>query len=208
MKKRRLKKGIIYGLYAFAFITVLGTIYMLEIASFKANLEDKPIYVDDTIIDDKTPVVNMSSKIARPYTADSINVAKYYYDAKATVDNQINSLIYYEGTYIPNSGVDYKSNEEFDVVSVLDGIVTNIKEDNLLGKIIEITHEGNLISVYQSLSETSVEIDNQVLQGQIIGKSGNSNLDPSLGNHLHFELIHKGCNVDPEKYYDKKVKEL
>lgn len=110
--------------------------------------------------------------------------------------------------YLPNSGVDYKSDEVFDVTSILDGTVTKVTEKDLLGKIVEITHKNNLVSVYESLSEVNVSLNDQVTQGQVIGKSGNSNISTDLGNHLHFELIYNGSNVNPENYYDKKISDL
>ena len=42
----------------------------------------------------------------------------------------------------------------------------------------------------------------------MIAKSGNSNICSDLGNHLYFELVIDGVNVDPEDYYDKLVKEV
>ena len=32
----------------------------------------------------------------------------------------------------------------------------------------------------------------QIIQGQIIAKSGTSNINKDLGNHLHFELYYNG----------------
>ena len=81
-------------------------------------------------------------------------------------------------------------------------------DNNLLGKIVEITHEDNLVSVYQSLGEVMVKEGDSVLQGQVIGKSGEANISKDLGNHLHFELIHNGINVNPENYYDKQLNDL
>ena len=205
--KKRLKKPVIYALYALSFVTIIGTIYMLEMISSPAKLDDDSTYVDDVIIEDEVPVINTKNIITRPYLVD-VTIARYFYDYQATEEEQQKSLIYYENTYIPNSGVDYKSEEIFNVVSVLDGKVTKVEENNLLGKIIEVTHDNNLISVYQSLSETLVVEGDNVLQGQIIGKSGESNISKDLGNHLHFELIHNSKNVNPELYYDKQVGEL
>ena len=205
--KRRLKKPVIYALYALSFITIIGTIYMLEMISRPAKLDDESTYVDDVIIEDEVPVVNTRNIITTPYLAE-VNIAKNFYDYQGTEEEQKNSLIYYENTYIPNSGVDYQSDEVFDVVSILDGKVTKVEENNLLGKIIEVTHDNNLISVYQSLGETSVVEGDNVLQGQVIGKSGESNISKDLGNHLHFELIHNSKNVNPELYYDKQLGEL
>ena len=65
-----------------------------------------------------------------------------------------------------------------------------------------------MISVYQSLSDVIVKKDDKVIQGQIIAKSGNSNINKDLGNHLHFELYYKGAIVNPEEYFDKSVDEL
>ena len=46
------------------------------------------------------------------------------------------------------------------------------------------------------------------LQGMIIGYSGEANVSPELGNHLHFELYYQGSVVNPLDYYDKLIGEL
>ena len=208
MENRRLKKSVIYGLYSLAFITIMGTIYLLDMISSPKRLDDNTIYVNDVIIENEIPVVSINNKITRPYTASNVSIGISFYNYQDNEENQKNSLIYHEGTYIPNSGVDYKSDEIFDVVAILDGTVSKVTEDNILGKIIEITHSNNIITVYQSLSETSVVEGDTVLQGQIIGKSGESNISKDLGNHLHFEVILNGKNINPEICYDKKIDEL
>ena len=58
------------------------------------------------------------------------------------------------------------------------------------------------------MGEVNVSVDDKVMQGMIIGKSGESNVSSDLGNHLHFELYHNGNVVNPEEYYDKLVGEL
>ena len=208
MKKRRLKKSVVYALYALSFVTVLGTVYLLESISSQSKLQDNSTYVNDVIIEEELPVVNTKNIITRPYLEDEIVIVRHFYDYQGTEDEQKNSLIYYENTYIPNSGIDYQGKEAFDVVSVLDGQVTKVMDNNLLGKIVEITHEDNLVSVYQSLGEVMVKEGDSVLQGQVIGKSGEANISKDLGNHLHFELIHNGINVNPENYYNKQLNDL
>ncbi len=208
MKKRRLKKAVVYVFYALSFVTVIGTVYLLESISSQSKLQDNSTYVNDVIIEEELPVVNAKNIITRPYLEDEIVIVRHFYDYKGTEDEQKDSLIYYENTYIPNSGIDYQGKEAFDVVSVLDGQVTKVMENNLLGKIVEITHEDNLVSVYQSLGEVLVNEGDSVLQGQVIGKSGEANISKDLGNHLHFELIHNGVNVNPENYYDKQLNDL
>ena len=55
-----------------------------------------------------------------------------------------------------STGVSYGGVDDFDVVAVLDGTVTSVREDELLGTIVEIKHNNNLTSVYQSLKDVSV----------------------------------------------------
>lgn len=209
MKKRRLKRPIVYGLYALSFTMLLGTLYLIEslfpTTSFNGVEND---YVNKTVIEEEMPVVNTSDTIIRPYLVDDVSIVKNYYDYKSESDTQEKSLIYYENTYLQNSGVSYGKEETFDVVAVLDGTVTSIKEDQNLGKIVEITHSNDIISIYQSLSEIKVEENQEIKQGDIIGVSGTCNIEQDLNNHLHFEMIVNGTTVNPENYYDKKISEL
>ena len=104
-----------------------------------------------------------------------------------------------------NSGIDFVSENEFDVISVLDGTVTDVKEDETLGKIVEVKHDNNYVSIYQSLKEVSVKKGDTVTQGQVLGKSGTNELDKEIGNHLHFEFYVNGQVVDPTLYLDKEL---
>lgn len=210
MKKYKLKKSAIIGIYSLALVAFLGTMFVIEKSFFEQNLSDSEYdYVSQTIFDDDVPVVSTTPTIIRPYTDKEIKIVKDFYDYKADEETQKNSIIYYESTYLQNSGVSYGGKEDvFDVVAILDGTVINVKDDKTLGKIVEIRHSNDMISVYQSLSETTVKKDDEIKQGTVIGKSGPSNISKELNNHLHFELIIKGQIVNPENYYDKKVDEL
>ena len=168
-------------------------------------------YVDGEIVseyDKDIPVVSTSSKIVRPYLDSKVSIYKTFYDYQGEADNQEKSIILYEDTYMQNSGVDYTSDSSFDVISILDGTVINVYENKILGTSIEVRHSNELISVYQSLSEVTVKEGDNVIQGQILAKSGLSNINKELSNHLHFELYYKGSIVNPEEYYNKSVDEL
>lgn len=210
MKKYKLKKPAVVAIYGLSIVAFLGTMFVLEKSFFEQDLaKDDYDYVSQTIFDEDVPVVNTSATIIRPYTDTEVKVIKDFYDYQADSEKQQNSIIYYESTYLQNSGVSYGGKEEsFDVVAVLDGTVVDVKTDNTLGNVVEVRHSNDIISVYQSLSEVSVKKDDEIKQGTIIGKSGTSNISKDLNNHLHFELIIKGQTVNPESYYDKKVDEL
>lgn len=209
MKKRRLKRPIVYAIYSLGFVMLLGTLYLIDsffpMNSFNGVDDD---YVNKTVIEEDIPVINTSDMIIRPYLVDDVSILKNYYDYKSEAENQEKSLIYYENTYLQNSGVSYGREATFDAVSILDGTVTSIKEDQNLGKIVEVTHSNDIISIYQSLSEVKVKENQEIKQGDIIGTSGTCNIESDLNNHLHFEMIVKGTIVNPENYFDKKISEI
>ena len=211
MKKRVLRKWVVYGVYALTFLSVFSSIYFIEKSLAPENTfnNDKDyVYVSKTIFDNEVPVVASGTQIIRPYKATDVEIAKNYYDYKADADTQKKALLYYEDTYLQNSGVGYKGSDNFDVVSILNGTVISIKNDNILGNVVEVRHDNDMISVYQSLSDVKVTENQEIKQGDIIGKSGTNNISKSLGDHLHFELIINGQNVNPEEYYNKNINEI
>ena len=208
--KRRLKKPVIYMLYGIGFVLLVTISFTLEGVFSKKELKEDTKYVSDTSINRKkvTPVISTDTKIIRPYNDSDIKILLNYYDYKAEEDSQKESLIVYENTYMQSSGITYGGKDNFDIVSVLDGKVTNVKEDELLGNIVEVTHDNGIISIYQSLSEVKVKVGDSIKQGEIIGKSGECKLNSNLGSNLYFELIINGNLVNPELYYDKLVNEI
>ena len=148
-----------------------------------------------------TPTVSVSKTIIRPYTSTDVSATIPYYNIDGTNDEQAAALIYYEGIYMQNTGVLYTSNNAFDVVSILDGTVKNIKEDSLMGNIVEIEHTNNLTTVYQSLGEVKVKVGDTVKQGDIIATSGQNKIATDTSNALHFEVFYKGEVFNPEEFY-------
>ena len=190
----------------FSFIVIL-TVAIITKDNKNLSKEDNITYVSNTIISQDMAVINTTKKIINPYTDQSVTIGKNYYNYKAESAEQEKSIIYHENTYIQNSGVDFVYDKTFDVVAVLDGEVTNVKEDEILGKIIEISHNNEYVSIYQSLSEVNVKKGDIISQGQVIGKSGKNELDKELGNHLHFEMYVGGQTVDPLLYLNKDVQD-
>ena len=207
MKKRLvLKPFVLPVVYMTIVIALVLSVYLINKPN--AKLEEELTYVSGAILDEYVPVISTDTVILRPYTSENITIGKNYYDYKAKEDEQKNSIIYHENTYLQNTGIDYIQNDVFDVVSILDGEVIEVEDKELLGKSVTIRHNNEIISVYQSLSQTSVKKGDKVVAGQVIGKSGNCELNKDLGNHLHFELTVNGVLVDPENYLDKKLNEI
>lgn len=210
MRRMKLKKSAIFVIYGISIVILLSTIYVVEIMFFNGKFKDKDDYdyVSKTVFDNELPVVSLNKTVAKPYIDQSVKIIKNFYDYKEEEATQEKALLFSENTYLQNSGIVYGGIENFDVVSILDGTVIAVKKENLLGNIIQVRHTDKIISVYQSLSEVSVKENDIIKQGHILGKSGTSNLDKSLGSHLLFELIINGQTVNPENYYDKKVDDL
>ena len=214
--KGKLKSLVVPSIYALSLVLFVVSMYFAQELLSDTLLKDKKLtneeteYVDGEIIENNEylPVVGVEETIIKPFTSTDVKVSKSFYDYTAEADSQQNSIIYYENTYMQNSGIDYSSDIVFDVVSILDGTVIDVKNDNVMGTIVEIRHTNELISVYQSLGEVNVKIDDKVVQGQIIGKSGKSNLNIEKENNLHFELYYMGEIVNPENYYDKSLTDL
>ena len=138
---------------------------------------------------------------------DAVNVVKKFYDPNASTEDQEAALVYYENSYRMNKGIDIarEDQKEFDVVASLSGTVTVAKKDPILGNIVEIEHENDVVTVYQSLSEATVQAGDKVEQNQPIGKAGTNLYNEEDGIHLHFEIRQNGTAVNPQTFMDKPV---
>ena len=206
--KKQLNKSVVYSLYGISFTFLIFGIVLLGMAA-KQTTKQAYDYVSKSIFDyEEVKVVNTGEVINKPYKDESIKIVKDFYDYKAEAASQENSLLYYENTYIQSSGVSYSNGYTFDVVSILDGTVKEIKEDELLGNVITIEHNNGIVSVYQSVSNITVKAGDKINAGFVIATSSTSNISANLDNHLYFELIIDGVCVNPENYYNKQVNEL
>lgn len=218
MTKRKLKPFVVPMVYVLSLAMLITSVYFIERiinnAVFKSDSVEKvEDVIDDDVSEDTTnsedvPVVSTDVQIVRPYVNDAVKIVKSYYDYQADSSSQEESILYYGDTYMQNSGVDYACDASFDVVSILDGTVMEVVDDEVMGKTIKIKHSNDLISVYQSMGSTELKANDTVTQGTIIGKSGENNISSDLGNHLHFELYYQGSVVNPEDYFGKMLGEL
>ena len=140
MKKIKLKKPVMYGITAGACTLLLGALFYVDYTN--KNLAKEP-ETDDVryvsrLFEEDIPVVSVQSVIIRPYINDQVKIVQNFYNYKGTEEEQQKAIINYEQTYIQNNGVAYGLDQAFDVVSVLDGTVTSVKEDKIMGTIVEI----------------------------------------------------------------------
>ena len=215
MRKRRLKSFVVPLIYILSIVILVLSVYFVEglIRNGSNKLKDKPKEVEEVINqepveENNIPVVNTEPTIMRPYTNPDVKILKNFYDYQGDANSQEGAIVYYGNTYMQNSGVDYGCGKEFDVVSILDGTVMEVTEDEVMGKTVKIKYSNDIIGVYQSMGSINVNVNDNISIGNIIGKSGENNVGKDLGNHLHFELFYQGSVVNPENYYDKLPSQL
>ena len=211
MIKRKIKHLTVPAIYTVALLVFGTSMYLVQKVVNRQTFETfgEMEYVDKEIVTDNiyVPVVVQTNIINRPYYNGEVTINKEFYDYNKPEESQENAIIFYENTYMQNSGVSYKHKENFEVLSILDGKVIEVTENEILGKTIKIRHENDIVSTYQSLSQINVNVDDSVSRGQVIGISGTSALY-STDSNLHFELTYQGKNINPEENYDKSTDEM
>lgn len=215
MKKRKLKGYVLPTLYLF----IIG-LMAVGVTFLSKNLLDKNVETDEnynysmSVFDEneQTPTTTneepVSEKVSMPYTSANVTVAKSFYNKDESNENQESALIYYENTYMPNTGVLYESDEIFDVVSPMDGTVKDIKTDEILGTVLTIEHNSKVTTVYYALGETKVNVGDTVTKNQLIATSGTSKLETDKEQTLLFEVYIDGVLTNPTEFYEKTLDEL
>ena len=212
--KDTVRKLFIPGVYLFAVLAVIGCILLtiFSINKYLTNENEFTYSVNGIIEEPSIPVqvepTNKTSMIIRPYNTDKVSIGRSFYDYKADASSQEKAIIFYENTYIQNSGVDYISDEVFDVICVLDGKVVGVEESEVVGNIVKVEHDKDIISVYQGIDNVTLKVGDTVNQGSVIGKSGKSLVNSNYPSSLHFEVSYKGSFIDPENFYTLKLEDL
>ena len=207
LKHRKLRGYVLPTLYVIVLIIIFGAV---SLVSSLMQVNPNYLYSVDVIKDVTQTVVETveePEKIIRPYTSEAVRIKTHFYDVNASAEDQEQSLIYFQDTYMKNTGVLYQADETFDCVAVLNVTVLNIKEDDILGNVVEIEHTSNLRTIYYSLGEVNVQVGEVLSQGDIIGTSGENNITDSASNLL-FEVYYNGTLLNPEEFYLMSVQDL
>lgn len=200
---KRNKKTFIFMTSLLLFLIGAGVIQ--EIVKNLKPFEDVPVVSVETKDENK----NQGSEILKKPVNDDVKVSKGFYDTSLDDKKLEEALVYFEGVYRPNDGIDYtKDNESFDVYASASGTVIRKENDSLLGWIVTIEHQKGIQTIYQSLDNIKVEKGDQVKQGDVIGKAGNNVYQSTLKKHLHFIVSIDDKTVNPDKYFNQKIEKI
>ena len=214
MKKRKLKSFVLPSIYITTIVVLAISITLLtrSLMNSEPTVDNYDYSVnvfneseDDSVVvnDEVSPLVVKASK---PFIGDGINVLKDYYEIEGSSESQENSLIYYQNTYMPNTGILYASDNVFEVIACVSGTVKEIKKDEILGNVLTLESD-NVTCIYYTLGEILVKEGDKVSQNDIIAKSGQSEIDTTKQTLL-FEVYLDGVLTNPNTFYEKTVNEL
>jgi stage II sporulation protein Q len=169
--------------------------------------------VADTITDDNdsVPVVTQEETLKMPVSnATDAEIVTKFFDYDAPKEEQEQALILVNNKYYQSVGVDIASadGKTFDVTASLSGKVTEVKEDPLLGMVVELEHENGITTKYASLEDVVVSAGEEVTQGEVLGSAGQNIYGKENGIHVHFELRKDGTPLNPEEFFNKSVSEI
>lgn len=201
MKKRKLRSYVLPTLYLLITISIFAGVVLLGRG---INLVDKDYdYGIGAIEKDNEPVLGEEdesvSTIISPVESGKADIVVHFYSKDADREFQQNSLIYYENTYLPNTGVLYASDEEFSVNPTFNGKVTDILDDEFFGKCIVIEHSSHLRTYYYGLSNVEVKVGDEVTVDTIIGTSKNNEIMNDKKTFL-LEVYHNNELINPESF--------
>ena len=206
MKKRRLKSYVLPTTYLLITITIFtGILFM----SNKSGALEEYNFSTGVMKEEVKPVVeteNNDGIISSPVDLESVKISVNYYSKDDETTRQEQSLILYEDTYLPNSGILLTSDNVFEVKSVYDGKVLEVKDDEILGTYVVIEHNTNLKTYYYGIDNIEVKQNDEVKEGTILGTSKENNISKGNKSCL-FEAYYKGQTINPEKLINANIQD-
>ena len=181
MKKRKLKSFVLPTLYL---LITLGIFTGVVLLGSGVDLHDNYDYTTDAIEDNNEPVVNedndASSTIVSPVNNDKAQINIHFYSKDADEVTQQNSLIYYENTYLPNTGILYASDEEFE------------------------EHNNALRTYYYGLTNIDVAVGDEIETGKLLGTSDSHDIMNTKKTCL-MEVYYNNELINPETFIGTKI---
>lgn len=103
------------------------------------------------------------------------------------------------GKWELHNGLDIAAAEGTEVLAVKSGEVTEVRTSATYGKLLQYETEDGYTVMYAHLSKVLVKKGEQIRQGQVVAKSGNTGL--STGPHLHYSIWRNGELLDPLQFF-------
>lgn len=114
------------------------------------------------------------------------------------------------GEWRVHTGIDISAEEGAEVYCSADGEISRIYHDPMHGMTVEVSHEGDIVTIYANLDEmvaNGLTVGQKIKKGDKIGYVGDTSL-VELGKepHLHFVIRLRGVAVNPLDYFEEETK--
>ena len=216
--KEKIKRFLIDKKELLMFIAVVLVVFGTVITIATLALREKPV-VQNPTPEETAPVIKPTPEETAPVVviktfalpiSGEYEVVRTFFDETLT-DEQLVTAIISNGSYMVESkGMSYSKpdNSIFDVTAIYDGKVMDIDDDELYGITVTIKHSNEVYSVYSSLSDVSLKVNDTISKGEVIGKASTSVEDEEAKVHVHLEILVKGNYVNPLNVYGKELNDL
>ena len=145
--------------------------------------------------DDFEPVDTPTISFANPLT--EVTTLKTFSNTALQYNSTLN-------VWQSHKAVDFAAEEGTEVYAVMDGTVTEVTYNYLMGNIVKLDVGGGITVVYASLAnDVPVKAGDTVTKGSVIGQvSDTAKSEANDGPHLHLEVLLDNELVDPNLYLD------
>lgn len=201
--KRKLKNWVIPSIYVLIIIASFFSISLIhnfltkDINNYNYSKSLMKEITQDVFEQTNEDIIEISKPIVNENVFEKIS----YYSKDDSKEHQEQSIIHFQNTYYPSTGIFYASEDVFDILAIYDGIVAKVGKDELLGNYLEIKHNENLSTFYYSIDNIELKENEEVQMGTIIGKSTSNKIYE--GNNFFFEVHYKGKTINPHELYEK-----
>ena len=157
-----------------------------------------------------TPVVLPIDEVVEKPFSVAATMARGYYEQEASLQERIDAMVFYDGTYKCSQGLDFVFNDqEFDVLAASSGIVKDKVVDSIYGLTVTVECANNIEMVYASLASSSLKVGDEVNKGDLIGVAGKSIYGSELDvPMLHFRMYKDNQVINPNKNFGNALKNV
>ena len=204
------KKWVFPGIYMLAAALIIAFMWWyqgsrMDVDPNQMGMSEQTDMIDSTIgqdIEDEAVPADAEAETMILPVAEDVGITMSFYDESASEEEKEAALVEYGQSFNPHTGIDFsrEDGEAFEAVAALTGTVQSVNDHPLNGMEVRIEHDNGLETVYQSLSEVTVEEGDTVNQGDTIGTAGRNKVEKDSGVHLHFEVNEDGEPVNPEEH--------
>ena len=162
--------------------------------------EDLTVMDEATGVEDTVPAME-SETDAQP-VAPRLVVAPLVGEEVAAFS--VDELTYNEtlGDWRTHDGIDIAAEVGTQVIAACSGVVTAVRDDDMMGTLVTIAHDDGYETTYANLrSSPGVGEGQYVSAGEVIGAVGSSSIaEFSMPAHLHFSVSKDGVPCDPAEF--------